>query len=1760
MGTPGTYLLIDAYAKIANVSIIANKEHNDPFRIVHSPPKSLKLHEILFNSKDYLESILQIATSFEPDIVNIASHPGWTDIVDYLKENYPTPIYVFDIKSPLLSPLNSEKSREIGEKGRTSAKSIDLVVTRSRGDVFTWIPQCVKPVLVYPLGVRLSDYSPRSPERGFSRCTRFVYSGAIAPLRKLDTLLEYIAALPQDIKENCTFDFFGSGPAEESFLRTLHNLDLKKIASFKGCVDTGKLPGILTGYDAGIAWVPRLLYDDAPSLKMVEYIAAGLLPIATNTTAHKRYAAQGLTVKYFSETPNSFANTIAECFEQGFSSAGREKNLEKVQAFDWDNVVRDHILPAFREAITGKQQASITLPARASFMSKKSRFKHLSKILFISPRPFGLMGTPGTYHLVDAYARFADVRVIANKVQREDVDIVYKAKNVKHLVEMDIKQGKAFHRTISIMQKFKPDVVVIGNSHRWYNWVRFLKNKYPKAKYVLDIKTPLITPGNKTLFTQIQHKGQESQHNLDLVMTRCQEDVDSWIPDYRVPVLEYPLGIKLEEYSPKHIDEEMIRCHRFVYIGSIHPLRKIDKLITYISELPEDLKRAVTFDFYGSGAAVTDFDQLVSRHNLHDAVFFKGCLNSTVLSTTLAGYDAGIAWVPHEKYEYAPSLKLVEYLASGLVPLAMDTVAHKRYSQKGFHIEFFAESANSFHNGIKKVCEEGFPNRLRTENLQRITNFDWEAIAEKDILPVLNTLAGSKTRQNLAIGNDVTSEAQPAFAENFKTRTTKENVIKLLVITPRPFGLMGTPGTYYLVDSYGLQMDVRIVANDTSHQNIDIVYHPKNVKGLSRIKFGTRRYLHEIQSIVKEFGPQIVVVGNFLKWYEIVEHLKENCPSVKYILDIKTPLIVDEGLYNLLELQQINQSNGCHLDLIMAYSQEAIASWIPDYSRQRLIYPLGIKYNQFLKPELSSGIIPCRRFVYIGSLHSLRKLDLLLRYIEALPDTIRKLLTVDFYGSGPETENLSSIIRECGLENTVFLRGCFDNHEIGGILAQYDAGLAWVPHKIYDNSPSLKLLEYMAAGLAPIATDTQAHKTYAHKGFKISFFADSADSFREIMENVVLHGITGQDRLHNRKLMRDYDWDDIASTYILPAFEKLIEKSPFKTAENTPSDKRVFQSTFMNKNSISQETMKNLHIWCHSFKIPEPKPVHDRSLRIAGILGQRLTDGLCHECTMLLLLPKNWKQVLKYGKPDILLVESTWFTASGHWYMAQSVPGDQREELDSMLKLAGKLSIPTVFWFTLDSQYHEHFVDFARRFDRVYCADPKGLELMGKDGVRAEILLPAVQPVIFNPIHNYNTISIQNTGIVYDGWYDLFKFPDLNTVISKFKELNLNIIESAAMMYEIQLQRLHDKSLIPFVRGTVDQQDLPAILKHASTYLSCTKTASTQTRRIWTSLEAAACRLPIAHLGFLEINDPRNAWVHCCKHEDEYLDYVKRLREDVLLRERQVHKAWRIAFKEHTLSKRLQTICSDLGIQFLWEEFPRATLVTGTMREHLLPKCFKQFEEQTYPNKELILIFNGDSRIIDRFKRKYTDNPNIVVTSMPQESTIGTILNFGAHKATGSYFFRVDDDDHYSPDYIFDSMLYLRAKRVDIFGKRASFFHFEGEPEIYLRKGALPPIKRFPARLLHQNDDFLISGCSFGADVSFLKKNGYPDFVQASADTALIEYIKENSPNASCLLIDNLNLVAERLADVSNHTWRIAADQIKDKATEVATSFEEVMG
>ena len=74
------------------------------------------------------------------------------------------------------------------------------------------------------------------------------------------------------------------------------------------------------------------------------------------------------------------------------------------------------------------------------------------------------------------------------------------------------------------------------------------------------------------------------------------------------------------------------------------------------------------------------------------------------------------------------------------------------------------------------------------------------------------------------------------------------------------------------------------------------------------------------------------------------------------------------------------------------------------------------------------------------------------------------------------------------------------------------------------------------------------------------------------------------------------------------------------------------------------------------------------NLKMAVIVGDRLYRGLLFEGEMLLLTPANWKYVLRYGAPDILLIESTWDTATGHWPMAQCKASPDYQELVEIVK------------------------------------------------------------------------------------------------------------------------------------------------------------------------------------------------------------------------------------------------------------------------------------------------------------------------------------------------------------------------------------------------------------------------------------------------------------------------------------------------------------
>lgn len=330
-----------------------------------------------------------------------------------------------------------------------------------------------------------------------------------------------------------------------------------------------------------------------------------------------------------------------------------------------------------------------------------------------------------------------------------------------------------------------------------------------------------------------------------------------------------------------------------------------------------------------------------------------------------------------------------------------------------------------------------------------------------------------------------------------------------------------------------------------------------------------------------------------------------------------------------------------------------------------------------------------------------------------------------------------------------------------------------------------------------------------------------------------------------------------------------------------------------------------------AWQLPKKRP--SSSLRIACIVEERLYQGLRFEGQLMLLTPYNWKRILVHAQPDILLMESIWTTATGHWHMAQCPPSPERNELLEIISQARQQSIPTVFWITKGHAYHEHYKDFAHHFDFVFCADPVEAEQLNKEGVKIEMLQPCFQPALYHPIEKNNSNGHSSTlKLLYDGWADLDRMTQELAIVNELKPYGLNIVESR---YNIFSNR---KNILPdfkdCILGCITTRDRIAILPYVKASVTFEKTLSLPTTQQWMTLEMAACCVPVVHHGTLEESDPRKGVVLESPNREEFLEEFVKFENDEVYRQNKAYSGWRKLCEEHTFSHRMKTLCKTIGI------------------------------------------------------------------------------------------------------------------------------------------------------------------------------------------------------------------------------------------------------
>lgn len=351
--------------------------------------------------------------------------------------------------------------------------------------------------------------------------------------------------------------------------------------------------------------------------------------------------------------------------------------------------------------------------------------------------------------------------------------------------------------------------------------------------------------------------------------------------------------------------------------------------------------------------------------------------------------------------------------------------------------------------------------------------------------------------------------------------------------------------------------EVLVLTPEPNNPVIDLTPYPY------KICTSEKGYVLSVRDIIEQvkcFDPAIIHIFNHPDWAETAAKLRSFFPEKKIILDIKTPLL-REG-ESRKQIQELGNTRQTSVDWIFALAYESLLTWIPNFQGNWSHYPLGIDANLFSRELKPVQQFP-KRFVYIGSINKVRRLGDLIAAFAIFYREENCGQTLDIFGSGArgDEEWLVSLVAQEGMEGIIRYRGLLPQDQLMKQLGQYEVGLAWVPSEKFNTSPSLKLLEYMMAGLGVVATATAAHRAMCDAGFSFQLAQDNTKEFAAALAafqrgwNV----FSGSSQQKNHERARAFDYDQIFKNMLLPRYRSLVQRheSPIVSNANSHQERLV---------------------------------------------------------------------------------------------------------------------------------------------------------------------------------------------------------------------------------------------------------------------------------------------------------------------------------------------------------------------------------------------------------------------------------------------------------------------------------------------------------------------------------------------------------------------------------------------------------------------------
>lgn len=543
-------------------------------------------------------------------------------------------------------------------------------------------------------------------------------------------------------------------------------------------------------------------------------------------------------------------------------------------------------------------------------------------------------------------------------------------------------------------------------------------------------------------------------------------------------------------------------------------------------------------------------------------------------------------------------------------------------------------------------------------------------------------------------------------------------------------------------------------------------------------------------------------------------------------------------------------------------------------------------------------------------------------------------------------------------------------------------------------------------------------------------------------------------------------------------------------------------------------------------------------VRLAIIATRELREELSFDAAVLPLRAGTWSEQLRAERVSLVLIEGAWEPEGGWGAAFGGSPASQRC-LQPLLDHCRQVGLPVVLWAREDASALDRLAWLSPRVERVYAVDADGMQWMQRNitGVPFALLPIAIQPALFNPVRSYaikeSRAALEGT-VLFDGWWALVSGVGNNPVVPAIGN-RLRVIDTDGDYSWARLQDGAGHAALSL--GSVTPLEKSALQRTGATELFLQHPHFRSWRQATSMMRAAASGATV-----LWGEQSPSPWgggepVQVSTLEERLGGANRSAWSDA----RAKHLAAREILSTHCLADRLSVILRDLGLESAQPRFQQVAHLLVTMRPHLLERCLARFRADHYPHRELVVVLHGDDLDVTAAKALVRPGEPIVILQAASNRTLGDCLNMAIGHTHAPIWMKLDDDDHYGPEYTRDMMLYRRAIDSPLMGKPPAFIHLEQGDEL-----RWDPMWAAQANLLHDAGEAtaaLVAGGTLVGKREVLEEVGFSAARRGGSDSEFIQRCFERG--YGLLATDCFNFARYRDAAAGGHTWKISDEELR---------------